>query len=40
MNSDMLVAKGLAVRDLNGDGNAGIVMTNSAANAVTVILGK
>jgi hypothetical protein len=32
--------KGLAVRDLNGDGKADIVVTNSAANTLTIVLGK
>ncbi len=32
--------KGLAIRDLNGDGKADIVVTNTATNTVTVILGK
>ncbi|MEO8503904.1 MAG: VCBS repeat-containing protein [Acidobacteriota bacterium] len=32
--------KGLAIRDLNGDGKADIVVTNSAGGGVTVILGR
>ena len=32
--------KGLAIRDLNGDGKADVVTTNNGDNTVTIMLSK
>jgi hypothetical protein len=32
--------KGLAIRDLDGDGKAEVVITNNSGNNVTIVMGK